>query len=135
MLREGKPLGGSWDGGWGAQPKPLSTALPESPAVYVCSLLMAPQPMLELFYFSYVLLRSPPPRHSPAHTLDVTRSPFFGITLFLLMVPVTPCSYSSLHSRSVLPATVLDTGDRTVGRGGPGLPTWHLLPCWASGTS
>lgn len=84
---------------------------------------MMPQPMLELPLLLSIC--SPPvtsPRHSPAYTLDVTHSLFFGTALFPLMVPVSPCSYSSLHSRSVLPATVLDTGDKTAGKWGQDYP-------------
>lgn len=36
---KGKPLGGSWGGGWGAQPKLLSVALSESVAMSVPLLL------------------------------------------------------------------------------------------------
>ena len=114
---KGNHLEAAGMGVWDAQPGPLSTALPESAAVYVCSLLYgAPTHARTLLLF----ICSPqvtPPRHSPAYTLDVTHSLFFGIALFPLMVPVTPCSYSSLHSRSVLPATVLDTGDKQWGKG------------------
>lgn len=58
MLGKGKPLGGSWDGGWGAQPGPLSIVLPESSSVYVCSLLYGPPTHARTSPFAFHMLSS-----------------------------------------------------------------------------
>lgn len=66
VLREGKPLGGSWGGGWGTQPGLFSAARSEMLLCLFLDLFTVPQPKLELSLLLF--LRSPPPRHLPKPT-------------------------------------------------------------------